>query len=238
MAQHPIADLNAGLQSPSFKMGYWRVAVEHQRQFKSVVVQWRGSSNSQPAVPTNWQTCPPSDQAKGWSYRVSVSPADFQLLLMQLESGPISVEDCNGAFESRVESAKLDTRDARLARLESALKIPRKVQATTTVFLKNADVVAEALFRAAGNCEGCTQPAPFAKRVDGEPYLEVHHRTPLAAGGEDTVTNAIALCPNCHRRAHYASQLIYPDAASRRGLIEALGRTKPRSSHLCVTISQ
>jgi len=33
--------------------------------------------------------------------------------------------------------------------------------------------------------------------------LEVHHKVPLAEGGDDTVENAIALCPNCHRHAHY-----------------------------------
>ena len=33
--------------------------------------------------------------------------------------------------------------------------------------------------------------------------LEVHHTKPLAEGGEDTVNNAEALCPNCHKEAHY-----------------------------------
>ncbi|MFM0350878.1 HNH endonuclease [Paraburkholderia sp. RL17-347-BIC-D] len=28
---------------------------------------------------------------------------------------------------------------------------------------------------------------------------------PLAQGGPDTVANAIALCPNCHRERHYGS---------------------------------
>jgi len=26
---------------------------------------------------------------------------------------------------------------------------------------------------------------------------------PLSEGGEDTLENAIALCPNCHRKMHY-----------------------------------
>ena len=152
MAQYPIAELNAELKSPSFKIGYWRVAVEHQRQFKSVVVQWRGPSASQPEAPTNWQNCPTSDHDKGWSYRVLLNPTDLELLLEQLVTAPISVADCNDAFESRIGRAKLDARSARLARLASAPKMPRKIQATTTVFLRNPDVVAEVLFRAAGNC--------------------------------------------------------------------------------------
>ncbi|WP_442967956.1 HNH endonuclease [Rheinheimera sp.] len=35
------------------------------------------------------------------------------------------------------------------------------------------------------------------------PYLEVHHRIPLAEKGEDTLENAIELCPNCHIQAHF-----------------------------------
>jgi len=37
----------------------------------------------------------------------------------------------------------------------------------------------------------------------GMPYLEVHHWTPLAEGGLDTIENAAALCPNCHKQAHF-----------------------------------
>lgn len=48
----------------------------------------------------------------------------------------------------------------------------------------------------------CNSEAPFIRRTNGSPYLEVHHKTPLAEDGEDTVENAIALCPNCHRELH------------------------------------
>ena len=34
-------------------------------------------------------------------------------------------------------------------------------------------------------------------------FLEVHHIKWLSNGGEDSVENALALCPNCHRQAHY-----------------------------------
>lgn len=47
-----------------------------------------------------------------------------------------------------------------------------------------------------GICENCKQPAPF-RREDKSPYLEIHHLTPLADGGADTVENCVALCPNC-----------------------------------------
>ena len=55
--------------------------------------------------------------------------------------------------------------------------------------------------RADGHCDLCHEPAPFPGK-DGTPYLENHHITWLSRGGEDSVLNTVALCPNCHRRMH------------------------------------
>ncbi len=60
-----------------------------------------------------------------------------------------------------------------------------------------------ALKRANGICEGCGQPAPF-QTPEGSPYLEVHHIQRLSDGGPDRPEAVVAVCPNCHRRAHYA----------------------------------
>jgi hypothetical protein len=48
---------------------------------------------------------------------------------------------------------------------------------------------------------GLKNRSPF-NLANGQPYLEVHHVKPLAEGGPDLVENAVALCPNCHRRCH------------------------------------
>jgi 5-methylcytosine-specific restriction protein A len=56
--------------------------------------------------------------------------------------------------------------------------------------------------RSKGFCEGCGEKAPFNTK-DG-PFLECHHVHRLADGGPDHPKNVVALCPNCHRRAHYA----------------------------------
>lgn len=71
-------------------------------------------------------------------------------------------------------------------------------------FVRDPNVIAWVLEQAAGTCEACGDKAPF-RRDDGEPYLEVHHVRPLAEGGPDTVDNAIACCPNCHRHLHHGS---------------------------------
>ena len=87
--------------------------------------------------------------------------------------------------------------------LPTAATEPRYYYARTKVFNRNPAVVAAALLRANGKCDGCLQEAPFLKAGDGAPYLEVHHKVPLAQRGNDHLDNAEALCPNCHRRKHF-----------------------------------
>jgi 5-methylcytosine-specific restriction protein A len=57
--------------------------------------------------------------------------------------------------------------------------------------------------RSEGLCEGCGEPAPFVTDKH-KPYLEPHHTLRVADDGPDHPKNVIALCPNCHRRAHHA----------------------------------
>lgn len=47
----------------------------------------------------------------------------------------------------------------------------------------------------------CGSEALFIDKK-GLPYLEEHHVVRLADGGADAIDNAVALCPNCHRRVH------------------------------------
>lgn len=60
------------------------------------------------------------------------------------------------------------------------------------------------LRRAFDTCEGCSQPAPFTAK-DGRPYLEPHHIRRRSDGGPDDPAWVAGVCPNCHRRAHYAN---------------------------------
>lgn len=81
---------------------------------------------------------------------------------------------------------------------------PDREPATTSRFIRDPNVIAWVLCVADGTCEVCDAPAPFA-RDNGTPFLEVHHLFPLAEGGPDVTQNAVAACPNCHRRLHFGS---------------------------------
>lgn len=112
-------------------------------------------------------------------------------------------EKSNASFDDAVKASLDDLESERRERLKNANPEPRKVWRKVAVYVRNPDVVAEVLQRADGSCEACGEVAPFIRSSNGTPYLEVHHRKQLSAGGDDTVENAIALCPNCHRKEHF-----------------------------------
>lgn len=74
-------------------------------------------------------------------------------------------------------------------------------QVTTTQRDRDPFIAEHVKRRANGMCDLCNMPAPF-KDKKNHPYLESHHVIWLADGGEDTIENAVALCPNCHRKIH------------------------------------
>ena len=80
-------------------------------------------------------------------------------------------------------------------------KNPSERTVTTTQRDRDPYVSEYVKRRAKGICDLCEMPAPF-KDKKGRPYLENHHVKWLANGGEDTKENAVALCPNCHRKMH------------------------------------
>lgn len=119
------------------------------------------------------------------------------------EASADTAEMLRQTFVLKTDQALRDDTTVRRARLGRANPKPAVRFVTTRVFERNPDVVAEVQHRAQGLCERCHSAAPFNSRATGEPYLEVHHRVPLADNGDDTVENAVALCPNCHRYCHY-----------------------------------
>ncbi|WDV48183.1 HNH endonuclease signature motif containing protein [Clostridiaceae bacterium M8S5] len=106
-------------------------------------------------------------------------------------------------IDKSVDVSRSDNSYKRKERLRNAISKPESMVVKTTVYKRNPDVIVEVLERANGYCEKCGSKAPFHRASDNSPYLEVHHNVPLAEGGTDTVDNAIAVCPNCHRELHY-----------------------------------
>ena len=96
-------------------------------------------------------------------------------------------------------------------------RAPQRAAGPDSDFIRCPMVTAWILRWCNGMCGHCGDAAPFT-RPNGQPYLEVHHVLPLCEDGPDTIDNAIALCPNCHRRAHHGSDR----RDVRRSLLRAL----------------
>lgn len=82
---------------------------------------------------------------------------------------------------------------------------PEQTGGSATRFKRDPEVIGYVLHAAAGVCECCQRPAPF-KRGNGKPFLETHHVRGLADGGSDRVSNAVAICPNCHEELHHGAK--------------------------------
>jgi len=115
-------------------------------------------------------------------------------------------DDVEAALQVEVAKSLGDSAAARQQRLAMAPRLPEPIQVVSRAFRRNPDVIAEVLVRANGTCEECHSSAPFRRASDDTAYLEVHHRKYLSEGGEDTVANALALCPNCHRELHFGKR--------------------------------
>jgi len=172
--------------------------------FLSQILADNGASGLQTALHSLWQHI---------TYFESQKPTTKHELrelvtrYQALAGAPVTAEEADESFEEKVARSTQDAA-ARRARLAVAPAKPQRVPIVRMGFVRSPDVVAEVRYLANGICGRCGQPAPFNRRADGSPYLEVHHVRQLADGGDDTVANAVALCPNCHRRQHHGE----PDA--------------------------
>lgn len=123
--------------------------------------------------------------------------------LLSEDYDTVNMVDFDSDFDRNVEkSQKLNETERKKQKKEFPV-FPTKIEVRTKQFIRNPHVVTEVLKRANGVCEWCDKSAPFNKKKRDQPYLETHHKTPLAEGGADTTENAMALCPNCHREAHF-----------------------------------
>ena len=121
-----------------------------------------------------------------------------------------SVEVANGISEpgpsygaKNVKSLKKKSiKELRKAALDPVSKSASSKEKREVAYYRSQALKFYVVARSKGFCEGCGEKAPF--NTKNGPFLECHHVHRLADGGPDHPKNVVALCPNCHRRAHYA----------------------------------
>jgi 5-methylcytosine-specific restriction protein A len=107
------------------------------------------------------------------------------------------------AVEEEVESIT----DAVLAKkAQDAPRMPKITSIVVESFARDRYVSEYAKRRACGKCDLCKRKAPFTSS-NGKAYLECHHIDWLANKVSDSITNTVALCPNCHRKMHIVKDL-------------------------------
>lgn len=72
---------------------------------------------------------------------------------------------------------------------------------TTKNYERNPFISEYAKRWANGTCQLCEKPAPYNNKK-GDAHLHTHHVEWLSRGGEDSIYNTVALCPNCHDKMH------------------------------------
>ena len=121
------------------------------------------------------------------------------------DKGVIDLDDyLPTADEETLNRRTKKLREKNLIGEPEGIEKPKKVTITTTSYARSPRIKAWILDNANGICEGCNQPGPF-ELPDGTRFLEVHHVKHLANRGSDRRSNAVALCPNCHKRCHHSS---------------------------------
>ena len=176
------------------------LSAEAAEYFLSNLLTTRGSLAAEKAVVSLWEHIAYYESlGHGRLNKLRSVVVAFESSLPGLPSSEAKAAE----FKAAVVASQQDSDASRTTRLLQANPMPSVQVVTSRVYRRNPDVVAAVLSRAKGVCEACASAAPFTRRHDGTPYLEVHHVVLLAEGGQDTVQNAKALCPNCHRKAHH-----------------------------------
>lgn len=153
----------------------------------------------------------PNDSKGGNRYKriLIYSPLINPSTWGQLATGGISVQknvinDLVPTFDSELLDQQVDVIESHINKIPKGQNKPKKHSKKANLIERDPLVKAWVLQTANGICELCDSQAPFLKS-NGKPYLEVHHVKRLASDGADKPSNAIAVCPNCHRALHYSS---------------------------------
>ena len=88
----------------------------------------------------------------------------------------------------------------------SQLKDKQPLSKTILYFKRNRNIVEQLKELYQNKCQICQFTF---KKDNGENYSETHHLIPLGQNGEDDIKNLIVVCPNCHKKLHYAKKEKY-----------------------------
>ncbi|WP_375758458.1 HNH endonuclease [Corallococcus exercitus] len=156
---------------------------------------------------------PPPQEAKGPT-RSSANTTHVPIADQRENSLPISFTPKPrqtttpiGSFERDVSRSKYSG-----SRIERDSEVVRKVKAAEN----NA-------------CQICDRK--LFDYIDGHPYSEAHHVHPLGAGGADSESNVVCLCPLCHRLLHLGAIGVTAEGQ----IICTSGLTEPLRTHLRTT---
>jgi len=182
------------------KSKYYReLSAKHGRTEKSFEYRMQNISYVRFLMGRSWLT--------GLKPAKNVGPKNIAIIEKILLELSLEKQAPHASFEAQVREGM--TRKAQLfAHPPKGSKHPVATTSEITLLHRDTKVKAWVMLEANGCCEGCGANAPFCT-PDGFPFLELHHVRHLADGGSDTITNSVALCPNCHREAHYG---INPEA--------------------------
>ena len=160
------------------------------------------------------------------------------IFVMKQNSLPDDLETAleNQDFGSRAESMvdQIFT-DLNLERLLSEVQRRGRRPSSSFVYERDPAIKAFAKRRSQYRCEmpDCHYVG-FAK-PNGELYIEVHHIVPLATEGGDIISNVAALCPNCHKKAHYSTMTDHVRATLRSAIAEANDRFQAEHGLGCIS---
>lgn len=148
------------------------------------------------------------DPIRGYKPAQNVGANVIQSIKRALDAGSLSdpIDHEPTADETTLELRAKNLEQQTLQTPPEGIARPKQAVSSGTSFVRDPEVRAWVRKQAKGICEGCDQPAPF--EVEGRPFLEVHHIKHLAQQGSDRISNAVALCPNCHRRCHHSSDKV------------------------------
>ena len=86
--------------------------------------------------------------------------------------------------------------------VENQPKSTPSKRTTTSETYERDEKVVSMLCRGQMVFVNCVISQPHLRRKMASPFLEVHHIEFLSNGGDDSIDNVSALCPNCHRKMH------------------------------------